>query len=67
MYDTESVIITVLIVSIFAINSVLTAINFTLITKFDLNLPPSYFGDLLLLCHMLGTGLKLPAALTVFN
>ena len=67
IYDTERVVIRVLIISVFAINSVLTAINFILITKFDLNLPPSYFGDLLLLCHMLGTGLHLPAALTVFN
>jgi hypothetical protein len=67
IYDTERVVLTVLIVSVFAINSVLTAINFILITKFDLNLPPSYFGELLLLCHMLGTGLHLPAALTVFN
>jgi hypothetical protein len=56
-----------LIVTVFAINSILTITNFIMLTKFDLNLPPSYFADLLLLCHMLGTGLPLPGALSVFN
>jgi hypothetical protein len=31
------------------------------------NLPPSYFSNLLLICHMLATGIKLPGAVTDFN
>jgi hypothetical protein len=56
-----------LFLSIFSINSLLTATNILLIKKFDLNLPPGYFGDVLLLCHMLGTNLNLPGALKEFN
>jgi hypothetical protein len=56
-----------LILSIFTINLLLTVTNIILVKKFDLNLPPGYFGDVLLLCHMLGTNLNLPAALKEFN
>jgi hypothetical protein len=67
MYDTEKVIVRVLILSMFMINSLLTLANILLISKYDLNLPPGYFGDVLLLCHMLGTHVNLPAALKEFN
>ena len=60
----ESVIINVLIYSVFAANSILTATNFILL---EMNLPPSYFGDVLVVCHMVGTGLTLPGALVEFN
>jgi hypothetical protein len=67
IFDTEQVIVKVLILSIFMINSLLTVTNVLLIKKFDLNLPPGYFGDVLLLYHMLGTNLNLPGALREFN
>jgi hypothetical protein len=40
--------------------------NSVLLLKQDWNLPPSYFSNLLLICHMLGTGIKLPGAVTDF-
>jgi len=41
--------------------------NVIFVKKFDLNLPPSYFGDVLLLCHMIGTGINFSGALSDFN
>jgi len=41
--------------------------NSALLIKQDWNLPPSYFSNLLLLCHMLAIGIKLPGAVTDFN
>jgi len=41
--------------------------NTILISEFDLNLPPSYFGDVLLLSHMIATGINFPGALSDFN
>jgi len=41
--------------------------NSALLLQQDWNLPPSYFPNLLLLCHMLATGIKLPGAVTDFN
>jgi len=38
-----------------------------LLFKEEWNLPPSYFSNTLLLCHMLATGIKLPGAVTEFN
>jgi len=67
IYETERIIVRVLILSFFTINSLLTFTNIILIKKFDLNLPPGYFGDVLLLCHMLATNLNLPGALKEFN
>jgi len=49
------------------LNLVLTIMNSVLVLKQDWNLPPSYFSNLLLLCHMLATGIKLPGAVTDFN
>jgi len=41
--------------------------NSALLIKQDWNLPPSYFSNLLLVCHMLASGVKLPGAVTDFN
>ena len=43
---------------------ILTVTNFILV---ELNFPPSYFGDVLVVCHMVGTGLPLPGAIAEFN
>ena len=41
--------------------------NTILLMKQDWNLPPSYFSNLLLVCHLVVTGIKLPGAMTDFN
>jgi hypothetical protein len=46
---------------------ILTILNSVLLMQQDWNLPPSYFSNLLLICHMLATGIKLPGAVTDFN
>jgi hypothetical protein len=49
------------------VNVLLTIMNSARLIKQDWNLPPSYFTYLLLLCHMLAIGIKLPGAVTDFN
>ena len=67
MYGTEKTINTVIFRVLFTVNLILTITNSVLLLKQDWNLPPSYFANLLLLCHMLVTGIKLPGAVTDFN
>ena len=49
------------------VNLILTIMNSTLIIKLNWNPPPSYFPNLLLITHMLASGLNLPGALSDFN
>jgi len=67
MYRLEKIIISVLILTALTTNFYLTIMNFGLIKHFGWSPPPSYFGDLLLLCNMLGTGAILPGGLREFN
>ena len=45
----------------------MTIMNSVLLLQQDWNLPPSYFSNLLLICHMLASGIKLPGAVIDFN
>ena len=67
MYGIEQIIVTVFIRVLLVVNLILTVMNSALIIKLDWNPPPSYFSNLLLLCHFLATGLKLPGAVEDFN
>jgi hypothetical protein len=67
IYKIEKVAITVFIQGLFVVNLILTILNAALILKLSWNPPPGYFSNLLLLCHMLATGLKLPGGVTDFN
>ena len=49
------------------VNLILTIMNSILTAKIEWNPPPSYFSNLLLLIHMLATGLNLPGAVADFN
>ena len=67
MYMIEKTIVTAIFRVLLIMNSILTIINSVLLVRQNWNLPPSYFSDLLLLCHMLSTGIKLPGAVIYFN
>ena len=67
MYDLEKTIFTVVFQVLLIVNLILTIMNTVLLMKQDWNLPPSYFSNLLLICHMVVTGIKLPGAMTDFN
>ena len=67
MYGIEKTIIIVIFRVLLIVNLILTITNSVLLLKQDWNLPPSYFSTLLLLCHMLATGIKLPGAVSDFN
>jgi len=67
MYRIEKILITVIFRVLLLVNLILMILNSALLIKQDWNLPPSYFSNLLLLCHMLATGIKLPGAVIDFN
>ena len=67
MYAIEQIIITVFIHVLLVVNLLLTIMNSSLIIQLNWNPPPTYFSNVLLLCHMLVTGIKLPGAVTQFN
>ena len=67
MYAIEKIMVTVIIRVLLVVNLILTIMNSASIIKLNWNPPPSYFSNLLLLCHILATGIKLPGAVTDFN
>jgi len=67
IYSSEKTTVSVIFRVIFTVHLLLTMMNFVLLLEQDWNLPLSYFSNLLLLCHILATGIKLPGAVTDFN
>lgn len=59
--------VTVFMRALVVVNMILTIMNSVLITKLNWNPAPSYFSNLLLLTHLLASGLTLPGAATDFN
>ena len=52
---------------LFMVNIILIIMNSLLLTKLEWNLLPVYVQNLLLICHVLSTGIKLPGAVAYFN
>jgi len=67
MYEVEETIISVLVVIVFTVNVILTSTNLLLLKHSPFHAPPTHFSTTLLLCHVLGTGVRLPPAVTQFN
>ena len=67
MYGIEQKLLEVLLRVLLVVNIVLTLMNSALIIKLEWNPPPSYFSNLLLFCHMVASGIKLPGAMIEFN
>jgi len=63
----EKTILTAISRTLLTVNVLLTTTSSVLLPSQDWNLPPSYFPNLLLLCHIFATGIKLPGAVAEFN
>jgi len=48
-------------------NIILMALNLLLATNLEWNPLPNYSANLLLICHLFATGIKLPGAMADFN
>jgi hypothetical protein len=57
MYENEKTIIKAIIHMLLIMNLILTILNSVLIQNLNWNPPPTYFSDLLLICHLLATDL----------
>ena len=64
---TEKAIVGVVTDAALAVSIVLSVMNIALLDKVYWNPPPTFFADLLLLCHVLATHTELPGAVTEFN
>ena len=56
-----------LVLAAYAVNLTLMVMNLLILKEVDWGLPPSYFSDILLLSHVVGTMITLPGAATEFN
>ena len=57
MYENEKTIIKAIIHMLLIMNLILTILNSVLIQNLYWNPAPTYFSDLLLICHLLATDL----------
>ena len=67
IYDVEKTMATMLIRIFFILNITLLIMNSLFIKKLEWNLLPNYALNLLLVCHLFTTGVKLPGAMADFN
>ena len=67
MYAIEAIVVTSFIRALVVVNLVLTVMNSALLMKVNWNPPPSYFSNILFLCHFLASGIELPGAVADFN